>query len=90
PGTSGTWSVLVINGASSTGSKTLNSPLTFSGNTFTDIDANSKPDLVFSLDGTPIAPGSVTIGVPWKNVAQNQIAVSVTGSGGVTAVGSHS
>ncbi|HEX7190670.1 MAG TPA: type II secretion system protein, partial [Thermoanaerobaculia bacterium] len=33
PGTSGSWSVLVINGAASTGIKTLTSPLTFSGNT---------------------------------------------------------
>ncbi|HEX3583691.1 MAG TPA: type II secretion system protein [Thermoanaerobaculia bacterium] len=90
PGTSGTWSVLVINGVRWDGTKTLSSPLTFTGNTFGDIDGNSKPDLIFMLDGTPSAVGSVTIGVPWKNIAQNRIALTVSGSGGVTVVGSHS
>jgi type IV fimbrial biogenesis protein FimT len=90
----GTWGAL--NGFSGTGPgsnfKKLDNGVTFSANTFDDLDSNSKKDVVFRPDGTVnlgSGTGTVTLLSPWKNISQNQFLVTVTTSGKLTTAGSH-
>lgn len=71
-------------------------PMTFTANTFGDLDGNGKADIVFNSDGTITNPdttlsgGTVTITSPWTSLPNNQMIISIASSGGVTSTASHS
>lgn len=87
----GTWGPLArFNGSGGIGgnTKVLESGLTFSADTLGDSDSNSKHDILFKADGT-VTVGTVTILSPWKDIAKNQYVITLTSTGQIKSVGSH-
>lgn len=79
--------------------KTIADPMVFltGSTTFTDMDGNSTPDIVFNLDGSvqlntanTQSSGYMVIESPWKNVASNQMKVTLYSTGKLSTLGQHS
>jgi prepilin-type N-terminal cleavage/methylation domain-containing protein len=91
-----TWVAYIPKGMVSS-SKSVASPVTFGATTFLDVNSNGKPDIVFlpsgMLDPNCTPTGSLPtlkMSVPWKNINQNIMTVTVSPAGGISTVGSHS
>ncbi len=92
-----TWAPYIPKGQISS-TKSVASPVTLSATTFLDVNGNGKPDIVFLPSGmldpncTPTTGGmpTVTMSVPWKNIYQNIMTITVSPAGGISTVGSHS
>lgn len=71
--------------------KKLNDPMTYITNTFTDLNGNSQPDIIFNTDGSvqlnadnTQSTGSITIKSPWSNTSFNRITVTLNTTGKIT------
>ena len=92
-----TWTAYTPKGKVSNTSK-VEAPVTFSATTFQDIDGNGKPDIVFLPSGmvdsacSPSGGGmpTLTLSVPWMNITQNVMTITVSPAGNIHADGSHS
>lgn len=103
---SGTWNAFPVSVLTSPGMpiataggpsyRDLPEPVTILSNTFGDLDANSKSDILFNIDGTITNPdpsiigGTVTLKTPWTKLPADRMIINVTGSGGITTTASHS
>jgi prepilin-type N-terminal cleavage/methylation domain-containing protein len=91
-----TWAAYIPKGQISS-TKSISSPVTFGATTFLDVNGNNKPDIVFLPSGmldpncaSAASNPTLVLSVPWQNIYQNIMTITVSPAGGISTVGSHS
>jgi type II secretion system protein H len=90
-----TWTAFTPPSGYTSNYKQIDKPIIIETTSFVDVNSNSKPDIVFTPQGTlattclpTTGAATIVLRVKW-NIAQNRMLITLSSAGQITSVGNH-